>query len=97
MLYMNGKHPHVCGENHPPKAGMFTQSETPPRMWGELEAFAQHGHIRGNTPTYVGRTDHIIRAITIRQKHPHVCGENADWAMAESPARETPPRMWGEH
>ena len=52
--------------------------------------------MKRNTPTYVGRTFSLASNVDIPWKHPHVCGENLPFQIAQKLTLETPPRMWGE-
>ena len=91
------KHPHVCGENAYTLAISRKESETPPRMWGELQRTFFRICVAGNTPTYVGRTVSNVLENLTTEKHPHVCGENLFKTLLCLFVGETPPRMWGEH
>ena len=60
-------------------------AETPPRAWGRLVRPAgkdQHG---GNTPTCVGKTGLLLEVQRLREKHPHVRGEDLVMSWATAP------------
>ena len=70
------KHPHACGEDRKSIHIFYQRIETPPRMWGRLNAGVSCcGEIR-NTPTHVGKTRPREYALPCERKHPHACGED---------------------
>ena len=81
----------------PSRPSTRSRSETPPRTWGRLRDIVQNDPHRGNTPTYVGKTQVDARPDGTHLKHPHVRGEDVkDWIEARR-KEETPPRTWGRH
>ena len=89
------KHPHVRGEDASLSATMEATLETPPRAWGRLAAAVLANGYRGNTPTCVGKTPALRRALRRKRKHPHVRGEDSSIRSRRAPFAETPPRAWG--
>ncbi len=90
------EHPHVCGDNG--NAGFFRAFDegTPPRMWGQLDITELKTRYRRNTPTYVGTTQRLLQNPQRPSEHPHVCGDNALYALPPPAGGGTPPRMWGQ-
>ena len=89
------KHPHVRGEDLGcrPRAPLY--AETPPRAWGRpAQGFAGLNTAR-NTPTCVGKTPRYVCVAVLREKHPHVRGEDARLAPSQPSRLETPPRARG--
>ena len=89
------KHPHVRGEDVRVVEHNGEPWETPPRAWG------RHAYIdidllpNRNTPTCVGKTRKGLRWPPMRQKHPHVRGEDGIGGFSRHAGTETPPRAWG--
>ena len=48
-------------------------------------------------PTCVGKTGITFSIGAVRQKHPHMRGEDSSIIMAGKSAVETPPHAWGRH
>ena len=69
--------------------------ETPPRAWGRPYIEADGKMICGNTPTCVGKTLHVPTPLRVKQKHPHVRGEDDILNDPDAMRKETPPRAWG--
>ena len=94
-LTLRKKHPHVRGEDSFMAGDMLCALETPPRAWGRPLRRPHVRQARGNTPTCVGKTQHMACKRIYRQKHPHVRGEDHEPAKISPICRETPPRAWG--
>jgi len=92
-----GKHPRVCGEDLKESDFKNSDLETPPRMRGRPVYGPRMVRHSGNTPAYAGKTVSAAARITIREKHPRVCGEDSLWRWGRARPRETPPRMRGRH
>ncbi len=89
------KHPHGRGEDLGQVRNQVRNQETPPRAWGRLiKTIDSSGNTR-NTPTGVGKTKAIIRALKKKEKHPHGRGEDQPPVPDRNPPGETPPRAWG--
>ena len=73
----NWKHPHGRGEISYQSQKMVSDSETPPRAWGNLVVFSLLIVSLRNTPTGVGKSILINRSIKLKKKHPHGRGEIA--------------------
>ena len=69
--------------------------ETPPRAWGRLRILVNNAAVDGNTPTCVAKTPRYVCVAVLREKHPHVRGEDARLAPSQPSRLETPPRAWG--
>ena len=91
------KHPHVRGEDQNTTNMAMCQGETPPRAWGRRILRPRKGAFLGNTPTCVGKTSLLSSKMEIRQKHPHVRGEDDTVNKVLQQPIETPPRAWGRH
>ncbi len=91
------KHPHVRGEDCRISSPRLNGGETPPRAWGRPFITKPLLLDEGNTPTCVGKTAADRAARYVRQKHPHVRGEDATGGAEIGPCEETPPRAWGRH
>ena len=89
------KHPHGCGEDALLRATDYMNTETPPRVWGRHQFVGHLGHLRGNTPTGVGKTIRTDGTRTDNRKHPHGCGEDGTDIARRGACVETPPRVWG--
>ncbi len=85
------------GEDAVDIVSTVTVPETPPRAWGRLPVSEKTVPPTGNTPTCVGKTAADRAARYVRQKHPHVRGEDATGGAEIGPCEETPPRAWGRH
>ena len=48
-----------------------------------------------NTPTCVGKTPRYVCVAVLREKHPHVRGEDRSQKHSDHYPQETPPRAWG--
>ena len=70
------KHPHGRGEDTCAACSLDCSPETPPRAWGRPCAQSPLHDAGGNTPTGVGKTYHIRKYETEREKHPHGRGED---------------------
>ena len=89
------KHPHSCGEDHPPGRRNEHHLETPPLVWGRPSAALSAWRVFGNTPTRVGKTSFgRLRARKLK-KHPHSCGEDPPSQFRRAVGQETPPLVWG--
>ena len=85
------------GEDYDIDALPDTSEETPPRAWGRpLDPKWGHSS-RRNTPTCVGKTNNKLAFATIKEKHPHVRGEDLMAIAQHHLFSETPPRAWGRH
>ena len=51
-------------------------AETPPRAWGRLPLTLLRDRQLGNTPTCMGKTIAKTARLSVREKHPHVHGED---------------------
>ena len=58
---VNGKHPHVHGEDSPLTAKKPRTIETPPRAWGRLFGTEIWLSCPRNTPTCMGKTTPMLR------------------------------------
>ena len=90
-----GKHPHVRGEDHTALQQRGVLLETPPRAWGRPWCGPARTAPPGNTPTCVGKTLEHQHHRRVREKHPHVRGEDRANRLRAGARRETPPRAWG--
>ncbi len=89
------KHPHVRGEDASPHGTLPAMLETPPRAWGRHKERCMKRKENRNTPTCVGKTEKANEAPILREKHPHVRGEDAMSESKTGGTAETPPRAWG--
>ena len=89
------KHPHVRGEDVALRLAEYQNIETPPRAWGRRCRGGSDRADAGNTPTCVGKTSYQRVMIALREKHPHVRGEDENNVGIYDPTQETPPRAWG--
>ena len=87
--------PHMCGEAPKFVARISCVLETPPRAWGRRISPSVARSVCGNTPTCVGKTCAREVQNSIREKHPHVRGEDSSLWLSCSVSAETPPRAWG--
>ena len=94
---VDGKHPHVRGEDEGDTPSGHGRLETPPRVWGRRNATAWRWCCVGNTPTCVGKTFALAHGYGSPEKHPHVRGEDPASGPGSGFPRETPPRAWGRH
>ena len=53
------EHPHVCGEDALPFDDEQYRDGTPPRVWGRLADVIVDAERHWNTPTCVGKTQHL--------------------------------------
>ena len=92
---IQGKHPHVRGEDEMTRPACRPPQETPPRAWGRplFQHFLKERI--GNTPTCVGKTCPCRTAPWRAGKHPHVRGEDCRYGGNSNDNQETPPRAWG--
>ena len=75
-FYREEKHPHVRGEDDDALFFIGDVVETPPRAWGRpVRRLRDDFNIR-NTPTCVGKTPSLLKAVGKGTKHPHVRGED---------------------
>ena len=95
LFFVAQKHPHVRGEDEYLYKEASGQRETPPRAWGRRIGNLRGSHKSRNTPTCVGKTLPNLSPEALRQKHPHVRGEDRAAADEAERTRETPPRAWG--
>ena len=70
-------------------------TETPPRAWGRHPRYSIQTTGSRNTPTCVGKTSVKAPKSYVREKHPHVRGEDISWIFTIACSSETPPRAWG--
>ena len=92
---LDGKHPHVRGEDTTYQQVQVADQETPPRAWGRLYGNPGTSEQQRNTPTCVGKTIHQHSLCLFQKKHPHVRGEDFHPRHDHFPPVETPPRAWG--
>ena len=71
-----GEHPHMRGENLTTVAADLAATGTPPHAWGRLFLVLFIPDSNRNTPTCVGKTEHWIRSVEVRNT-PRVCGEDS--------------------
>ena len=83
------------GEDSWSRCAGVSVMETPPRAWGRPMAFGASEHSGRNTPTCVGKTLYELPGLLVKQKHPHVRGEDFHAPDTSVPNTETPPRAWG--
>ena len=83
------------GEDIAAGAQCRKMKETPPRAWGRPRNLVRGCFQQRNTPTCVGKTLPNLSPEALRQKHPHVRGEDRAAADEAERTRETPPRAWG--
>ena len=89
------KHPHGRGEDSSRVNGRFHTPETPPRAWGRQPCSTGNNAWDRNTPTGVGKTNHVITKVGAIWKHPHGRGEDRLYYSNMRFSLETPPRAWG--
>ena len=89
------KHPHVRGEDPAAIKEVEVITETPPRAWGRHPRYSIQTTGSRNTPTCVGKTSVKAPKSYVREKHPHVRGEDISWIFTIACSSETPPRAWG--
>ena len=89
------KHPHMRGEDGGIRMYKSIMVETPPHAWGRQECAAEGAGKAGNTPTCVGKTDSSQTLRPLRQKHPHMRGEDPPQNSKLGWTAETPPHAWG--
>jgi hypothetical protein len=89
------KHPHGRGEDVLPIIRGMREAETPPRAWGRHQQGGVGVLKSGNTPTGVGKTRRLSRALPSPRKHPHGRGEDEPTHLIIKRCAETPPRAWG--
>ncbi len=89
------KHPHLRGEDAESPSTEALLLETPPPAWGRLVIFVIMCKMRRNTPTCVGKTKVFITRSVVRQKHPHLRGEDQHHEEIRRVNVETPPPAWG--
>ena len=89
------KHPHMRGEDGGIRMYKSIMVETPPHAWGRQECAAVGAGKAGNTPTCVGKTDSSQTLRPLRQKHPHMRGEDPPQNSKLGWTAETPPHAWG--
>ncbi len=88
-------HPHACGEYFGKSGNVFDGLGSPPRMWGILRHHLAHLVGHRFTPTHVGNTSLIIKALPAVTVHPHACGEYVLTICPLTISSGSPPRMWG--
>ena len=71
------KHPHVRGEDQTNVYEKGLKEETPPRAWGRQADGGNPVMVERNTPTCVGKTLRLAAQAFLREKHPHVRGEDS--------------------
>ena len=76
MRFRGRKHPRVCGEDQIPWLVSTLGAETPPRMRGRPCNAPPGACTMRNTPAYAGKTVSRFMAVSHREKHPRVCGED---------------------
>ena len=77
-------------------ARAFTEElETPPHAWGRLSLASTSRSRARNTPTCVGKTATRQPPQRMKQKHPHMRGEDMIETGKVSLSSETPPHAWG--
>lgn len=93
------KHPRVFGEHYVALEPTLTKQGSPPRIRGARDFLGRTKSHNGNTPTYVGSTQHECSLAPSSKVHPRVCGEHrssrreASLYMGSSPhMRGTPAR-----
>ncbi len=69
--------------------------ETPPRAWGRQTSTSDEERLQRNTPTCMGKTSAREREMAVKEKHPHVHGEDILDMVSPFARMETPPRAWG--
>ena len=89
-------HPHVCGADFFLDKAVYDSLRFTPTYVGQIayrrKSFAAALRF---TPTYVGQMNHQQYKNQHQPVHPHVCGADRSRYCPASPARGSPPRMWG--
>src|SRR5690625_679475 len=89
------KHPHMRGEDSQSPDDLPDEVETPPHAWGRPKRATSTPTTAGNTPTCVGKTANLPTICQMKQKHPHMRGEDQSGQRPHRPQPETPPHAWG--
>ena len=89
-------HPHACGENQNYCKRGRVNDGSPPRVWGKLAQLQRRRERHRFTPTRVGKTKTAGRPTSGGTVHPHACGENRTFGVADAAKVGSPPRVWGK-
>ena len=92
---LEGKHPHMRGEDELSSSETVYYLETPPHAWGRRVLTEGWDCTSGNTPTCVGKTCRLRTPGSETKKHPHMRGEDLFCPVVSWPVPETPPHAWG--
>ena len=89
-------HPHVRGDNFTLDNSVCIYRGSPPRAWGQLNAYRGSEQDIRFTPTCVGTTKTRFHRRASRPVHPHVRGDNKHGIIPGVTLNGSPPRAWGQ-
>ena len=90
-------HPHGRGDNADERAALDVRRGSPPRAWGQSRHFYVAVDGLRFTPTGVGTMSSASTLTATPTVHPHGRGDNPRTPRAQSAARGSPPRAWGQY
>ena len=95
VVYIDGDHPRVCGEQFIPSLVFTRKIGSPPRVRGTANFLLYPSATGGITPACAGNSPSQTGRILSGRDHPRVCGEQITDTLDGIAGEGSPPRVRG--
>ena len=94
--FHNKDHPHACGDKTPIYLPVHFLLGSSPRVWGQADISKGCYTVVGIIPTRVGTRQVSLFRQSVKQDHPHACGDKCGYLIPINSAEGSSPRVWGQ-